>query len=190
MTFTHGSEPDRAKNVRDSVAEQINRISCGLYTNGHRHETQSNDSTIPCQPAPAKMTCLVQLVLLLHDIRRSLLQFNISSLRRLQRYGIFTGSTLPITLLYCSALQSADTKLSGLWDMGAMKRLVKRHLVQSTLEEISLELSNRTKVCSTHEFHEFHGIHKGSCGFVRLPKASWSVMRDITGAVRDSSVDL
>jgi len=143
MAFTHGpQQSDHAKNVRDSVAEQINRISRGLYTNGHCHQTQSNDSTIPCQPASAKMTYLVQLDLLLHDIRRSLLQFNIGGLRRLQGYGIFTGSALPITLLYCSALQSADTRLSGLWDMGAMKRLVKRRVIQSTLEEISLELDD------------------------------------------------
>ena len=100
MAFTHGSESDHAKNVRDSVAEQINRISRGLRTNGHRHETQSSDSTIPAQPVPAKMTCLVQLVLLLHAIRRSLLQFNIGGLWRLQGYGFFTSLTLPITLLY------------------------------------------------------------------------------------------
>jgi hypothetical protein len=155
MAFTHESESDRAKNVRDSIAEQINGIFRGLYTNGHRHETQSNDSSISCQPTPAKMTCLVQLAFLLHDIHRSLLQFNIDGLRRLQGYGICSGSTLPIALLYCSALQSADTELSGLWDMGPMKRLMKRRFIQSTLEEISLELDDAF-VCvlvSTQRFH-------------------------------------
>jgi hypothetical protein len=87
MTCMHGPQYDRAENVRNSVAERIDAISRGLRANGRLHETQSNDSIIPCRPAPAKMTYLVQLLSLLHGIRRSLLQFNIDGLRRLQGYG-------------------------------------------------------------------------------------------------------
>jgi len=44
----------RANNVRGSVAEQINRISHGLYTNGHRHETQSTTPPFHASPHPLK----------------------------------------------------------------------------------------------------------------------------------------
>ena len=76
---------------------------------------------------------------------------------RVMEFSLARIGTLPITLLHCSALQSADTKLSGLWDMGAMKRLVKRRLIQSTLEEISLELDDAfvRVVVSMQHFHIF-----------------------------------
>ena len=157
MTFTHGSESDRAKNVRDSVAEQINRISLSLYTSIRRHETQSNHPTIPYQPASAKMTCLAQLVLLLHDMRRSLLQFNIGGLRRLQGYGIWNFQWLNssdwLTLLQRTPICRHQT-LRIMGD-GCMKRLVKRRLIQSTLEEISLELDD-VFVCISVSMQHFH----------------------------------
>ena len=41
------------------------------------------------------------------------------------------------------------------------------------------------KVCSTHGFHEFHGVRGGSCGTVGPRRHSWHIVGSTMGVVWD-----